>query len=170
MLPSPRLTPPLLGTAAVSVPLTPAPAALLPFGALGITPGARKDKNAGAARGCCRKAQRSRIAEKGDVWFVLTTQTDALRHVCIYGIHMLSWEIRGQQHKTRIRDANAKKTYMATRLCVCTCYCKGAYFWSIDRVIRFACHLLHMFTFSLLGKKCVHRQHPFSDRSTYSPW
>lgn len=67
--------------------------------------------------GTAQHGQRSsRIAEKGDVWFVLTTQTDALQHVCIYGIHMLSWEIRGQQHKTRIRNANAKKTYMATRL------------------------------------------------------
>lgn len=67
--------------------------------------------------GTAQHGQRSsRIAEKGDVWFVLTTQTDALQHVCIYGIHMLSWEIRGQQHKTRIHNANAKKTYMATRL------------------------------------------------------
>lgn len=33
-----------------------------------------------------------------DVWIVLTTQTDALRHVCIYGIHMLSWQMKGQQH------------------------------------------------------------------------
>lgn len=87
----------------------------------------------------------SRITEKRDVWFVLTTQTDALRHVCIYRIHMLSWEIRGQQHKTRIHDANAKKTYMATRLCICTCSCEGACFWSIDRVTRFACHFLHFF-------------------------
>lgn len=67
--------------------------------------------------GSAQHGQRSsRTAEKGDVWFVLTTQTDALRHVCIYGIHMLSWEIRGQQHQTGIRDANAKKTYMATKL------------------------------------------------------
>lgn len=38
--------------------LTPAPAALLPFGALGITLGAGK-KNAGAERGCRRRAERS---------------------------------------------------------------------------------------------------------------
>lgn len=74
--------------------------------------------------GTAQHSQRnSRIAEKRDVWFVLTTQTDALRHVCVYGIHMLSWEIKGQQHKTRICDANAKKMYMTTRLCICTCYC-----------------------------------------------
>lgn len=33
---------------------------------------------------------------KRDVWIVLTSQTDALRHVCIYGIHMLSWQMKGQ--------------------------------------------------------------------------
>lgn len=33
---------------------------------------------------------------KRDVWIMLTTQTDALRHVCIYGIHMLSWQMKGQ--------------------------------------------------------------------------
>lgn len=38
---------------------------------------------------------------------MLTTQTDALRHVCLYGIHMLSWEIRGQRHTARIHDASA---------------------------------------------------------------
>lgn len=35
---------------------------------------------------------------KRDVWIVLTTQTDALRHVCIYGIHMLSWQMKRRQH------------------------------------------------------------------------
>lgn len=35
---------------------------------------------------------------KRDVWIVLTSQTDALRHVCIYGIHMLSWQMKGQKH------------------------------------------------------------------------
>lgn len=40
---------------------------------------------------------RARVSgTKRDVWIVLTTQTDALQHVCIYGIHMLSWQMKGQ--------------------------------------------------------------------------
>lgn len=117
--------------------------------------------------GTAQHSQRnSRIAEKGDVWFVLTTQTDALRHVCIYGIHMLSWEIRGQQHKTRIRDANAKKTCMATSLplhmflrrCLFL-----AYRQLLDLLATFS-----TFTFPLLCKKCVRSQHPFPHRSSGS--
>lgn len=122
---APRLTPLLLGTS------DPAP---LPssFGGTRDHPGSGKGRERRSSErlsqeGTAQHGQRSRrIAEKGDVWFVLTAQTDALRHVCIYGIHMLSWERRGQQHQTGIGDANAKKTYAATRLCVCTCSCEGA--------------------------------------------
>lgn len=63
---------------------------------------------------------------------MLTTQTDALRHVCLYGIHMLSWEIRGQRHTARIHDGSAETISMAPARAR-TRPCGGAYFWSIHR-------------------------------------
>lgn len=119
-----------------------------------------KTEHRGAVAGGLRAArsEEQRDLRAGDVWFVLTTQTDALRHVCLYGIHMLSWEIRGQRHTARIHDASAETTSMAPARAR-TRPCGGAYFWSIHSH-SFAPQLPHTFPFALLCKKCGHRQHP----------
>lgn len=94
---------------AAAAPLTPARRAARLLGAAPWIP--RGDHKRARLRGAaslrhgppgreerCRGA-RGRAGVSGtkrDVWIVLTTQTDALRHVCIYGIHMLSWQMKGQ--------------------------------------------------------------------------
>lgn len=93
---------------AAAAPLTPARRAARLLGAAPGTPRGhhKRARLRGAAGPGHRRAgpERCRGARgragvsgtKRDVWIVLTSQTDALRHVCIYGIHMLSWQMKGQ--------------------------------------------------------------------------
>lgn len=93
---------------AAAAPLTPEPGAARLLGAAPwIPPGDYKRARLQGAESlgqgpasperCQGTRGRARVSgTKRDVWIVLTTQTDALQHVCIYGIHMLSWQMKGQ--------------------------------------------------------------------------
>jgi hypothetical protein len=107
------------GSLTLSSPHTQRPEAAVPLTAalraaclLGFAPRIRRDHKRGRQQGAgslghgpaspehCWGAQgRAGVSRtRRDVWIVLTTHTDALQHVCIYGIHMLSWQMKGQQH------------------------------------------------------------------------